>query len=460
MSRFSLTGWMLNACYVALLLLVAPVLFWRAWTKGKYRTGWDQKLFGRVPVRNSECPCLWLHAVSVGEVLLLRPVIQQWQASRPHDEIVISVTTSTGYKVALETYPQLKIFYCPLDFTWAVHNALDRIRPTMLGLVELELWPNLITLTARRGIPVCVLNGRMGAKSFRGYQRLKFFFAPVLRKLTLIMAMDQASSDRFIKLGANPARVIVTGSIKFDGVDVAANQNKVEAYRSALPLAPDDIILLAGSTHEPEESILLDIYSQLKILHPRLRLLFAPRHAERFNEVAELITQQGFSCYRKSQPQTDVTGSDFRDHVILLDTLGELSIAWGVADLAYVGGSLENQRGGQNMLEPAAYGAAVLVGPNTWNFQHIMQQLIAVHAITQVNTRTELSQVLQQYLLNPTSAHSQGLTAQEFVKSQQGATRITIELMQRILQFPVGSDLLISQSAPLENVIDSATCGK
>ena len=421
-------GWLLNISYLTLLLFLSPFLFYKSWRTGKYRAGWSQKFWGDLPVSPPNKRVLWIHAVSVGEVLLLKPFIKLWLENNPHDHLVLTVTTSTGHKVACQTYPEISISYAPLDFTWSVKQALINVRPNLICLVELELWPNLIRHVHRHKIPIGIINARLSEKSHRGYSYIKPLIRSLLKKLSFVLAQDDPIANRFLDLGTPPDILQITGSMKFDGVNITQNQAKISDLRTLLQLNPTDHILIAGSTHEPEEEILLQTFKHISEKFTHVKLLIAPRHAERFNEVAELIRNSGFNLLRKSQilasPQTHPTD---KPTVILLDTLGELSIAWGLADLAYVGGSMGNKRGGQNMLEPAAYGAAVITGPHTWNFAEIMNQLLSVQGIIQVADQPALQQHLSELIQNPKQAKFYGQRAQELVTKHQGASLATYE---------------------------------
>ncbi len=417
--------WILNLAYVALLLVVSPVLLYRRWVHGKYRDGWGEKLWGRLPERDGSRPCLWLHAVSVGEVLQLRPLMKLLTAQRPGWDFVITTTTRTGLDVAKKEFSQHTVCYCPLDFSWAVRNAIARLKPSAIVLVELELWPNLVLTASRLGIPLALINGRVSEKSFRGYCRIRRLVARLLRCFDLLAIQNNEYADRLWALGAPSERLHITGSIKFDGVQVDRANSKTAELRQFFGLRSDEKIFIAGSTQAPEESLALDTWQSLRSEFPNLRLILVPRHKERFEEVAALVTSRGLPLQRRSNPAS--TAGD----VLLLDTLGELGACWGLADIAFVGGSL-TQRGGQNMLEPAAYGAAVLFGPNTWNFRDIVEQLLARDAARVVRTADELTAMVRDFLQHPAAADELGSRAKAFVATQQGAASRTVDLLLRL----------------------------
>src|SRR4051812_37522347 len=294
-------GWLLNLCYLMLLAVVAPVLAYRAWRLGKYRQGWSEKLRGIGESRTSTAPCIWLHAVSVGEVLLLQKIISDLQQRRPEVEICLSTTTHTGHAVAREKFPSCRVLYFPLDFTWAVNAALDRIRPDVVGLVELELWPNFISEVARRGTPLLLINGRLGERSYRGYRRIRFLMRRVLGCFMGMGMQTPEYARRIIDLGAPADRVSVTGSVKFDGAKLQHDRAAVAKLRDHLGISDSDRVLLAGSTHAPEEDAILNSYAELAGEFPDLRLLIAPRHQERFDDVAALIESKGWPLQRRSK---------------------------------------------------------------------------------------------------------------------------------------------------------------
>ncbi|MHC5537824.1 3-deoxy-D-manno-octulosonic acid transferase, partial [Singulisphaera rosea] len=367
----------LNLIYLAFLLALAPILIVRSLRTGRYREGWSEKVFGESPLRIGDGPCLWFHAVSVGEVLLLKPIVAELARRRPGWDVVISTTTSTGLSVARRTFPDLVTFYAPLDFSWATRRAVSRIRPTVLALVELELWPNLVLSAKEAGARVAIVNGRLSSRSHRGYSRLRGPLGPTLRRIDTVAAQNDEYAARFVDLGIPRQNVRVTGSIKYDGLECDRDNPKTLALRRELGLSAVDLVFVAGSTMEGEESAALNAYRAARVRHPRLRLVIVPRHADRFEKVASWLRDQGEPLIRRSQPYVPKTRIE-PPPVILVDTLGELSAIWGLADVAFVGGSLMPGRGGQNMMEPAAFGASVLFGPHTENFRETVEQLLSV----------------------------------------------------------------------------------
>ena len=446
--RFSrlMVSWLLNCVYLTLMLVASPWILWAAIRHGKYREGFAQKLLGRVPQRGGDLPCVWLHAVSVGEVNLLQTTLDALKRSQPGWELVISTTTKTGYELACRKYGgEHTVFYCPVDFSWAVKNALRRVRPDLLVLAELELWPNLTCAASDYGTKVAIINGRLSDSSFRGYRRLHPLIAGLLHRIDLIAAQNEETAERFRHLGATSASVVVTGSLKFDGAVIDRNNRRTQELRRLAGFADDDLVFLAGSTQAPEEQHAIEIFQTLVAEYPALRLVLVPRHPERFEEVALLLERSGVMWARRSELYSEKRSgaregrvaatanenpSAFRrpPSALLIDTVGELGAWWGTACVGFVGGSFGN-RGGQNMLEPVAYGVATCFGPKTRNFRDIVSQLLAVRGAEVVGDLAELAQFVRRTLDDPASARELGARGRALVLAQQGATARTVELL-------------------------------
>jgi 3-deoxy-D-manno-octulosonic-acid transferase len=421
--------YLLNLVYLALLAVCLPWLVWRSLRQGKYREGWGAKFLGRVPRRESAGRCVWLHAVSVGEVNLLDTLIRQIRAAWPDWECVVSTTTVTGMALARKRYADLCVFYCPLDFSWAVRAAMRRVRPDLLVLAELELWPNLIRAARRQGARVAVVNGRLSEHSFRGYRRIRPLVARVLRTIDLVAVQDETYAERFRQLGARPETVHVTGSMKYDGAQTDRCNSATERFVRLAGLADGDLVFLAGSTQEPEEALALAAWQSLRAEWPALRLVLVPRHRERFEAVARLLEESKVAWQRRSR--LEVEGPCAAARVLLVDAIGELGAWWGTARVAFVGGSL-GSRGGQNMIEPAAYGAAVCFGPNTHNFRDVVAAMLADAAAVVIHDGTELTAFVRRCLADPPYADALGQRAAALVRRQLGATARTVELLETL----------------------------
>ncbi len=437
-------AFLLDILYFLILVLALPWLVFKAVRTGKYRAGLSEKFLGTGPARDSDRPCLWFHAVSVGEVLLLRRVVAALVERRPDVEIVISTTTNTGMEVARQHFGQhadgtrsvpATIIYFPLDFSWAVSRAIARIRPDVVALAELELWPNFIAAAKRSGARIAVINGRMSPRTRRGYGRIRFLMRHLLAKIDTFAVQTDEYAQRFVEIGAPQGNVVVTGSVKYDGVETDRNNPATTKLREIFGIRPDELVWVAGSTSEPEEEIVLDAFEQLRAEHSALRLILVPRHKERFDEVAALIEKRGHELIRRSQLPVATRRSEIsnlKSQVILVDTLGELSAVWGLADIAFVGGSFA-PRGGQNMIEPAGYGAAVTFGPGVWNFQDTVDHLLACGGAIQVATAEELEQQTDCLIRDRERRSTLGDAARRFVLSQHGATARTIQILDRLL---------------------------
>ncbi len=454
-----------DAAYLLLLLMVSPVLLYRAVRTGKYRAGWKQRLFGAVPRRSNGRPCIWFHAVSVGEVNLLPPLVQALRAAYPAWEVVISTTTRTGMEVARKRFPDLAVFYAPLDFSWAVARAFRRIRPSVLVLTELEIWPNLIRAAKARGVRLAIINGRLGDKSFAGYRRGRYLFRRIFAAFDLVAVQDAEGKQRFAELGVPASAVHVTGSMKYDGAQTDRNNPATVRLRGLASIGPDEIVWIAGSTQAEEEGLSLAVVQELHRRFPQLRLIIVPRHPERFEAVAEMLSRSGLPWLRRSklgpapEPSKDTDAAadavgqaaseGFPDRPILLvDTVGELAAWWGLADIALVGGSFGN-RGGQNMIEPAGYGAAVCFGPNTWNFRDVVRQFLSAEAAVVVRDRKELQQFVTQCLETPGYRRSLGNRARQLVLSHRGAVERTLALLAPWLEAQPGR--MTEESVPVRD---------
>jgi len=426
--------------YGIALLIASPWLLWRAVFRSRNRRGWGQKLFGLVQPRSSENPCVWVHAVSVGEVNLIQPLIEGLQKRRPDLDVVISTTTETGYDLALQKYGQHSVFFYPFDFSWAIKRVIARLRPNLIVLAELEVWPNLISIADASDIPVAVVNGRLSESSFRGYQRFGWLLNSSFKKLTSVSASTQQYGDRFEQLGTPAARIQVTGSTKFDGVATDRKNEKTRHLVELAGLKPDDFVVVAGSTQPGESRMVGRIYQELVAEFSNLRLILVPRHPETCAAVKRELESSGLSVTLRSQldlPQSMDAG------VILVDVIGELSAWWGCANAAFVGGSMGGaigaKRGGQNMIEPAAYGVPVSFGPDTRNFREIVSQLLAEDAAMVVQDEASLTDFFRSVIADPVWATRMGMRARNLVAQHSGASDRTVDGLIELLP-PASAD--------------------
>lgn len=429
MSR--LTRWSLNAAYAVAITLASPAIAWSAWRAGKYREGYAAKLLGRVPVRTGDRPCVWLHAVSVGEVNLVGVLIAELRQRHPKWEVVVSTTTKTGYDVAQKKYGAAHtVFYCPLDFSWAVNEAVRRVRPDLLLLAELELWPNLIDAAKRHGAKVAIVNGRLSENSYNGYRRVQPLVKRSLQQIDLLAIQDIPTRERFIDLGARRRSTQVTGSLKYDGAETNRSNRRTRELKRLAGFATTETVWLAGSTQAPEEAICLRVFREALQEHPELRLVLVPRHPERFGEVARLLSESGLDWKRRTQlsPSSPAPSPS----ILLIDTVGELGAWWGAADLGFVGGSF-GSRGGQNMIEPAAYGVATCFGPNIKNFRDIVSALLNADGARVVEDEAALEAFVNACLEMPAEAKALGERARALVETQLGATARTVDAIDKLM---------------------------
>jgi 3-deoxy-D-manno-octulosonic-acid transferase len=423
--------YLFNVCYLFALFVLSPWLIFKALTTGKYRRGMLDKLLGRAPERRDDRPCAWFHGVSVGEIHLLRQVVAAFRRRYPHWQCVVSTTTDTGCDEARKHFADLSVFFWPLDFTWAVRRALRTVQPTLVVLAEGELWPNFLAAAREQGVTVAVVNGRMSPRSFRNYQRLGALSRRLFSSVDLIEAQTEEYAAHYRALGAADAAVVVTGNVKYDGVSADRQGPKTRALAELFGVQADDLVWVCGSTQAPEEQIALDIFRRLQPSFPRLRLFLVPRQKDRFGEVAQLLERSSLPFLRRSAITTPLRE---RPEIVLVDTIGELGALWGLADVAFVGGSLDGRRGGQNMIEPAAYGAAVVFGPHVWNFADAARGLVCVGAALQIEDGAELEPLVRSLLRDKLARQRLGMAARHFVQRQQGATERSIDLLDQLIR--------------------------
>ncbi|MBM4033285.1 MAG: 3-deoxy-D-manno-octulosonic acid transferase [Planctomycetes bacterium] len=423
---------LLDLAYGVGVALASPLLAYKALTSKKYRTGYRER-FGGVAPREGEGPCAWLHAVSVGEMNLVRPLIEALAKERPNWEIVLSTTTYTGRDAAAKLYPDRRVVYFPLDFTFAVRRAMRRLRPDLIVLVELEVWPNFLAAAERRGVPVAIVNGRLGERSFGRYRLIRPLVARWLKRVARFCVQTSAYAERLKALGAPPERVVVTGNMKFESAPVAQDRLKAElqTLAASFGLGADEPLLIGGCTWPGEDEALLDMYPRLKAEFPALRLLLAPRQADRFGPVEQLVRRAGLPCVRRTALKEGVRGEP--GAVILLDTIGELARVYALGTLVFVGGSLI-PHGGQSTIEPSAQARPVLFGPHTGNFRDVNEQLLAAGAARRVADAAELEAALRELLANPEAAAQMGQQGRQVVDANRGATRRTLEALEPLFR--------------------------
>ncbi len=388
---------------------------------------------GYVPKRNVVRPAIWVHCVSLGEANLVRSFVKEIRETLPKFDVLISSTTDTGSDRAARLYGEIgTVFRFPLDLSWWMGRALDRLNPSLIVLVELETWPNLLALARKRGIPVAVVNGRLTERSFRRYKRLRPLVRPMFRDLTVVVAQDEAVADRFIALGTPANRVRILPSMKFDTAEVADGVDGAADLAALLGITPEIDLWVAGGTGNDEERAILDAHRRVQQKHPGARLAIVPRKPERFDEVAETIGRMGFRCIRRSRCRQAAHQTIARDQVILGDTMGELRKFYSLAKVAFVGRSLVPM-GGSDMMEAAGLGKPVLVGPYTDNFVEPMKILTQAGAAAVVHGSEDLAGRVVELLAEPARAASMGRCGQEAIRANKGASAKTLDLLREVL---------------------------
>jgi 3-deoxy-D-manno-octulosonic-acid transferase len=426
-------SWLLNVLYGVALTVYSPVVVYRMIAHGRYRAGWSQRL-GRVNRRSPGKKCIWIHAVSVGEVNAVRTLIDALKQNQPDCEIAISSTTDTGMARACSLYEkQHSVFYFPFDFSWIMKKAFDRLNPNMILLVELEVWPNLASIARQRHIPVVVVNGRISDRSFPKYLKFRNLIGPMFRKVSLVLAQTQEYANRFIALGCEPSRVVVSGSLKYDTAQTDSNVPGADRIAQQVHLENDRLWVLGG-TGPGEEQIGLEVFSRLKKENGLgdLRLAIVPRKPERFDEVAGLIEKAGLDYVRFSRLKANNSHVEGKPAVILCDTMGDLRKFYALATVIFVGRTLVPM-GGSDMMESAALGKCTTFGPYTFNFKQTVDALLEGNGAIVVADSQELFDITRKCLTNPDFAAAIAAAGQKIIRQNQGATQKSLDAILKIL---------------------------
>jgi len=420
--------------YLLAAAVYSPVVVYRAVRHKRYRTGWDQR-FGKITRRSPTKKCIWLHAVSVGEVNAAKTIVKELENKFGDFEIVISTTTDTGFARATTLFSENhQVFYFPFDFSWIMRRAFRNIRPDICLLMELEVWPNLVQFTQQSNIPVIVVNGRMSDKSFPRYQKIKPLVKKMFGKISLTLAQTEQYAQRFKELGCPDEKVIVTGSLKYDTAQITDKVEGADAIAAQLNIG-DETLWVTGATGNDEEKILLDVYQKLKQdgRFADLRLVIVPRKPERFDEVAQLIERRGLPLIRYSQIKNNNTPPPTDNQAIILgDTMGDLRKFYSLATIIFVGRSLVPM-GGSDMVEAAALGKCTVFGPHAFNFKQTVDALLADSGAIMVKDQEELLQTMQQCLTDFDFAQTVAKNGREVIRKNQGATKNTIDQIVNFL---------------------------
>lgn len=413
--------------YDILFLLCAFVYLPLLYLRGKWHGGFYARLGFLPPLKTAqECSrSIWIHAVSVGEVLAVLDVIEALRRKFPHENIVLSTVTPAGHDLARARLKGLcEVIYAPADFSWAVRRYIQTLRPRIYLCAETEIWPNLFTLLHRSRVPIMQINGRVSDKAFRGYRKVRFLTRRILDCVSVFCVQTPLDAERLIALGAERSRIHVVGNLKFDHLPARGSLKRVN-----LGFAPEDQLWIAGSTHPGEEKIVLNILKSLTPEFPRLRLVVAPRHVERTPEVSELVKEAGFDPLRFSRKGKAPLASRT---VVVVDTIGHLRDLYDLADVVFIGKTL-TVPGGQNIIEPLSFGKPTLVGPHTENFKDVTRIFLEAGALIQVGSPEELSARLRDLLRDPRRRAEMAVRAAETMKTLRGAAQKTLGVISRML---------------------------
>jgi 3-deoxy-D-manno-octulosonic-acid transferase len=421
-------------------LLYSPVVLYRMVRHRRYRHGWAQRL-GHLRRTAVEKRCIWLHAVSVGEVNAAKTLLAEIERRFVDCEIIVTTTTDTGYARAQAIFgAKWAVSYFPFDFSWTMTRAFRRIDPALCLLMELEVWPNFVRVAQRRGVPVVVVNGRISDRSFGRYCQAGFIVRRFFGKLTLALAQTEEYAERFRRLGCPADRVVVTSSLKYDTAPLSDRVDGADTLAQQLSLG-EAPLWVAGGTGDDEERVVLDAYQALirdERLR-RLRLAVVPRKPERFDEVAQLIKQMGLPLLRYSRIKDAPPDAHLDETAVVLgDTMGDLRKFYSLATVILVGRSLVPM-GGSDMMEAAALGKCTLFGPHTFNFKQTVEALLAGKGAIEVKDAGELLAAVRKCLLEPDYRADIAQRGRQVIKANQGATAKTIQHLAALLPPAGGS---------------------
>lgn len=414
-------------------IILLPRFAFDALRNGKYVTGLGQRLGNLSAINSKGEPVVWLHCVSVGEAQAAQSLVRAIRGRFPNVALVISTTTVTGQHVAREIYRDAAaVFYFPIDWAWTVRRVIGKLQPAAILIMETELWPNLLRQARKRDIPIALLNGRISDKSLGRYRLVRPFIRRVLNDLTLAAMQSEPDAARISELGLSKKLISVPGNLKFDSASVAPNEETTRSLRQRFGFGSRPLIV-AASTHAPEEEVMLEAFRQVRQRHPAARLLIAPRHPERFTEVSALLKNSELSHARRSAP---ASAEDTRADVVLLDSIGELRAVYPLATVAFVGGSV-SPHGGHSLIEPASDGVCVLTGPHTHNFAAVTKALREEDALVQLpvtdDAAGELARELEKLLSDETRRKAIGERGKLVCDRNRGATDRTVDLISHFL---------------------------
>jgi 3-deoxy-D-manno-octulosonic-acid transferase len=420
----SLQPALFDAFYLGGSLLALPYLL--ALGRGRRVAEHVRRRVRDVPVRVGRRPCLWVHGVSVGEVLSARSFLERFSLEFPDWEIAVSTTTRAGLEAARRRYDGLRVFSYPFDVSFAVRRAFDRIRPDLVVIVEHELWPNFLARAAQLDVPVALTNGRLSSRSLRGYRVLSRLIRWPPRAIELYCVEDEISAARFRALGVDPRRIRVTGNFKFDNVPPVA-----PGIRESLGFTREHWVFVAASIHDGEEMPVLDAFAAVRRRNPAARLVLAPRRLERLERVLRAVEQRGLRVARWSAIRA--RAADRRADAVLVDTFGDLPGLTAAGDVVFVGGSLV-PFGGHNVIEPASLGRPVVVGPHHHNFRHVVSRFLARDALVVARDAADLADKVRGLERRPAAARAMARRALETIAGERGASERTVEALRPLVE--------------------------
>ncbi|CAH6891823.1 3-deoxy-D-manno-octulosonic acid transferase [Vibrio chagasii] len=415
---------LIRLIYTLILSLASPLLLYGLYKskpgKPSFGKRWKEH-FGITPQVQGKSP-VWIHAVSVGESIAAIPIIKQLKQREPNQAIIVTTTTSTGAEQINKLGDLVEHRYMPIDFSWCVRGFLKSVQPKQMLIMETELWPNTLHCVAKAGIPISVLNARLSERSCQRYAKFQPVFNLLAKKLSQVLCQYPSDAERFVRLGLDKASVHVTGSIKFD-IEISAEQvENGKALREQVGFERD--VWIAASTHQGEDDIVLDAHKQLLKDNPSALLMIVPRHPERFNQVAELAQQHSFKTITRTSQQPLTSDVE----VYIADTMGEMLVLLGGADVCFMGGSLIGDKvGGHNLLEPAALQLPLLNGPSYFNFGEITDKLLEANAVVICQDSQDIAGQLQQLFKQSELRKIKGLAAYQVVEQNRGALNKTLE---------------------------------
>jgi 3-deoxy-D-manno-octulosonic-acid transferase len=417
---------------VVVFVAASPYFLYQALRHGKYVGSIGQRL-GYLPVSFNldGDESIWVHAVSVGEVLSARPLITELRARYPKLRLFLSTTTLTGQQLARRSVSGVDaVFYFPFDWTFTARRTLNVVKPRLFVMVETEIWPNLLRECKRRGIKTAMVNGRISYRSFPRYRLVRPFIARVLRDIDRFCVQGEETARRLAELGADASKIIVTGSLKFDALESSPTPGRGrERVLRFFRMPPNRPVLIAGSTLKGEEEPVIRAFNRVRATGSNPLLIIAARHPERFGDVERLCRQEGLSAVRRTELPID---AEPRADAVVLDTIGELAQLYQLATVVFVGGSLV-PAGGHNILEPALYGKPIVFGPHMENFGEIAETFLGNGAAIQVRSEAELETTLLSLVGDPVRRARVGAAARALVESNRGARDRTLVVIRDLL---------------------------